>query len=72
MLQISKRYGLMRVDAKVAADGVFSALGKPLPERVPPEEKSASAAKGKKGKDAKKATGSSGGHFEANVICPEC
>ena len=60
VLQISERYGLMRVDAKDAADGVFSALGKPLPERAPPEEKSAPAAKGKKGKDAKKATGGNG------------
>lgn len=46
----------MHVDAKVAADSIFTALGKPLPERAPPEEKVVPSAKGKKGKDVKKGT----------------
>lgn len=53
-LQISQRYGLMRVDAKVAVDGVFEALGKPLPLPVSAEEKAPPPAKGKKAKDTKK------------------
>ena len=38
----------MLVDAKVAVDGVFEALGKPLPPPIPPEEKekASPAAKG--------------------------
>lgn len=52
--QISQRYGILRVDAKIAADSVFEALGKPLPEPLPPDEKVAPPAKGKKGKDTKK------------------
>lgn len=44
------------MDTKIAADSVFSALGKPLPERAPPEGKTAPSAKGKKPKDSKKGT----------------
>lgn len=52
--QISKRYGVKYVDAKVAMDSAFSALGKALPEPAPPEAKAPPPAKGKKGKDSKK------------------
>lgn len=52
--QVSKRYGVKYVDAKVAMDSVFSSLGKALPEPAPPETKAPPPAKGKKGKDSKK------------------
>lgn len=45
---------MMLVDAKVAADGVFEAVGKSLPEYITPEERAPPPTKGKKGKDAKK------------------
>ncbi|CAM9594694.1 unnamed protein product [Hapterophycus canaliculatus] len=51
---ISQRYGILYVDAKVAVDGVFEALGKPLPQPTPPEERAPPAAKGKKAKETKK------------------
>lgn len=48
IVQISQSYGTVYVDTKVAVDGVFQALGKPLPE-LPPEESRASLhAKGAK------------------------
>lgn len=53
-VQIARRYGSMYVDAKVAVDGVFAALGKPLPEPAPAEDKTPPQGKGKKGKDTKK------------------
>ena len=53
-LQISQRYGLLRVDTKIAVDGVFEALGKPLPPPISAEEKAPPPAKGKKAKDTKK------------------
>lgn len=46
----------MHVDTKVAVDGVFEALGKPLPPPVSAEEKAQPPAKGKKAKDNKKGT----------------
>lgn len=55
-LQISRRYGLLHVDAKTAVDGVFESLGKPLPSPASLEEKAPPAAKGKKVKDTKKGT----------------
>lgn len=53
-LQISRRYGLLHVDTKIAVDGVFEALGRPLPPPISAEEKAPQAVKGKKAKDTKK------------------
>lgn len=56
------------MDAKLAVDGVFGALGKPIPQPTPPEERVPPAAKGKKAKEAKK--GAAFGTFEATeAIC---
>lgn len=54
IFQISQRYGVKYVDAKVAVDSAFAAAGKPLPEPAPPEAKAPPPAKGKKTKDSKK------------------
>lgn len=53
-IQVSRRHGIARVDAKIAMDAVFVALGKPLPEPLPPEDKVPTPAKAKKGKESKK------------------
>ena len=45
---------MIRVDAKVAADWVFEALGKPLPKPAPPGEKRRPPPKNKKTKRLKK------------------
>lgn len=54
-IQISRRYGIMCVDTKIAVDGVYHMLGKPLPDATAPEEKAPPPPKGKKAaKDTKK------------------